>query len=163
MRYSKINNEIIGKPTILPTVYKNIVGFDKLSEVELNNYDFYLYLEEIIDYRKYYFGDLYLSGYTIRKEIISKGLTLSGEKNTKKEEIKVVAYSLLKETDWYIIRNTETSDIIPTGVTSSRSYIRTNCDKFEIEVDNLITIDQVLDYTYDLTNGISNYYELNSV
>ena len=42
-----------------------------------------------------------------------------------REEQKTTAGSLLSPTDWYVVRNTETSDAIPVGITSFRSEVRT--------------------------------------
>ena len=42
-----------------------------------------------------------------------------------REEQKTTAGSLLSPTDWYVVRNSETSDAIPVGITSFRSEVRT--------------------------------------
>ena len=41
------------------------------------------------------------------------------------EEQKNTSRTLLSPTDWYVVRNTETSDSIPVGITSFRSEVRT--------------------------------------
>ena len=48
-----------------------------------------------------------------------------GLQSSFREEQKTTAGSLLSPTDWYVVRNTETSDAIPVGITSFRSEVRT--------------------------------------
>ena len=48
-----------------------------------------------------------------------------GLQSSFREEQKTIAGSLLSPTDWYVVRNTETSDAIPVGITSFRSEVRT--------------------------------------
>ena len=48
-----------------------------------------------------------------------------GLQSSFREEQKTIAGSLLSPTDWYVVRNSETSDAIPVGVTSFRSEVRT--------------------------------------
>jgi len=48
-----------------------------------------------------------------------------GLQSSFREEQKTAAGSLLSPTDWYVVRNSETSDAIPVGITSFRSEVRT--------------------------------------
>ena len=48
-----------------------------------------------------------------------------GLQSSFREEQKTTAGSLLSPTDWYVVRNSETSDAIPVGITSFRSEVRT--------------------------------------
>ena len=48
-----------------------------------------------------------------------------GLQSSFREEQKTIAGSLLSPTDWYVVRNSETSDAIPVGITSFRSEVRT--------------------------------------
>ena len=48
-----------------------------------------------------------------------------GLQSSFREEQKTTAGTLLSPTDWYVVRNSETSDAIPVGITSFRSEVRT--------------------------------------
>jgi len=48
-----------------------------------------------------------------------------GLQSSFREEQKTTAGSLLSPTDWYVVRNSETSDAIPVGITSFRLEVRT--------------------------------------
>ena len=48
-----------------------------------------------------------------------------GLQSSFRKEQKTTAGSLLSPTDWYVVRNSETSDAIPVGITSFRSEVRT--------------------------------------
>ena len=48
-----------------------------------------------------------------------------GLQSSFREEQKTIAGSFLSPTDWYVVRNSETSDAIPVGITSFRSEVRT--------------------------------------
>lgn len=56
---------------------------------------------------------------------------------------------LLAETDWYIVREAETSTAVPTDVTTRRAEIRTLCNRKEIEINATST-------TYDLAAYVTS-------
>lgn len=84
----------------------------------------------------------YRSGIDLR----SKGLR--EVKDIKIEEIKDRAYEVLSETDWYITRKQETGEAIPQDVLDHRSQVRSDSDSFEQEVNNLESVEDVLNYEY---------------
>jgi hypothetical protein len=55
----------------------------------------------------------------------SGGITTEGLRTQYKKEQDQTAHDLLFPTDWYVIRNSETSDTIPVGIASFRSEVRT--------------------------------------
>ena len=63
---------------------------------------------------------------------ISKILALKD--NCKKE---------LEETDWYVIRNIETNEPIPSEISEKRTTLRSKCNEKEIELNSLETEDDI--------------------
>jgi len=76
-------------------------------------------------------------------------VTLSGAKNSRVREIKERAYEVLAETDWYVTRKQETGGSIPQDVLDHRSQVRSDSDTFEKEVNDLTTVEDVLNYEYN--------------
>jgi hypothetical protein len=74
--------------------------------------------------------------------------TLHEAKSDKIQEIKDRAYEVLSETDWYITREQEMGEPIPQDVLDHRSQVRSDSNNFEQEVNNLETVEDVLNYEY---------------
>lgn len=51
-----------------------------------------------------------------------------GLKTQWKQQQDQTAYTLLAPTDWYVVRNVETGDEIPVGISSFRAEVRTVCE-----------------------------------
>jgi hypothetical protein len=62
---------------------------------------------------------------------IALGLKTVWKNNTKR-----TAGSLLQDTDWYVVRKSETDAAIPSSVTTYRAAVRTASDKIETAIDN---------------------------
>lgn len=82
------------------------------------------------------------------KETFVYSVSISNAKAEKISEIKNRAYAILSQTDWYIIRSKETGEAIPKDVREHRSQVRANSDSFEQEINNLQTVEEVLNYEY---------------
>ena len=68
--------------------------------------------------------------------IDGKQLVALGLKTVWKNKTKDVADGLLKSTDWYVTRKSETDKAIPSSVTTYRAAVRTASDKIETAIDN---------------------------
>jgi len=66
-----------------------------------------------------------------------------GVKTKEKDVIKLQALGLLQSTDWYVIRNTESSSAIPANVSTFRTAVRTKSNEMETAIDNATTIEAV--------------------
>lgn len=82
------------------------------------------------------------------KQIESRKPELSEVQTQCIQEIKNRAYEVLSETDWYITRKQETGEAIPQDVLDHRSQVRSDSDAFEQDVNNLETVEGVLNYEY---------------
>lgn len=56
----------------------------------------------------------------------------------------------LEETDWYVIRNFENNEIIPSEISEQRTKLRSKCNEKEIELNSLETEDDIHNFNIDL-------------
>jgi len=75
--------------------------------------------------------------------------TLSEAKLEKIQEVKDYAYSVLSETDWYVIRKQEPGESIPQSVVDHRTKVRSLSDQFESDVNALESVTEVQDYSFE--------------
>ena len=81
---------------------------------------------------------------------VIKPKTLEELKAEKIQEVKRQAYNLLKETDWYIIRQQETGKEIPQDVLDKRQSIRNQAEVIEQEISKLETKEELRNYQIEL-------------
>ena len=67
----------------------------------------------------------------------------SGLKTNEKNQIKTQAAGQLQSTDWYVVRNAESSTAIPANVSTYRAAIRTKSNEMETAIDGAATIEAV--------------------
>ena len=90
--------------------------------------------------------------YDVTDKVFSQ--TLEQAKETKKQEVKAMAYRLLQPTDWYGIRLAINGIALPQNITDERNEIIRKSDIAEVEIDNLTTIAEVLKYNIVLVEPI---------
>ena len=56
----------------------------------------------------------------------------------------------LEETDWYVIRNFETNEPIPSEISEKRTTLRSKCNEKEIELNSLETEDDINNFNINL-------------
>lgn len=78
--------------------------------------------------------------------------TLDEAKNKRINEVKQNAQSILSETDWYVTREQETGKATPQDVLYHRSTVRSKSDTFEQDINDLGTVENVLNYEYSFPN-----------
>lgn len=77
---------------------------------------------------------------------VIKPKTLQELKAEKIQQVKRQAYNLLKETDWYIVRQQETGEEVPEEILDERSRIRERSNQIENEINALNTVEEVKGY-----------------
>lgn len=77
---------------------------------------------------------------------VIKPKTLEELKVEKIEQVKRQAYNILKETDWYIVRQQETGEKVPEEILDERSRIRERSNQIENEINALNTVEEVKGY-----------------
>lgn len=137
----------------LPKSWGNVLGgFDLLSDDELKNYGFYDVVIPNHDSRIQQLGDLYFdsASETFTKDVSNKTWTQTLEE-LKEQQINNFKHSTgskLQETDWYVIRNQEIGDAIPSDITSARQALRDQCDTVESEINSKSTKADVMSYDF---------------
>ena len=64
-----------------------------------------------------------------------------GLKSNEKNQIKAQAATLLQSTDWYVIRNAESSTAIPANVSTYRTAVRTKSNEIETSIDGAASVE----------------------
>ena len=75
-----------------------------------------------------------------------------GLKSNEKNQIKAQAAGLLQSTDWYVIRNAESSTAVPTNVSTFRAAVRTKSNEIETSIDGAATV-EALEALFTYTTG----------
>ena len=76
----------------------------------------------------------------------------SGLKTNEKNQIKAQAAGLLQSTDWYVVRNAESSTAIPANVSTYRTAVRTKSNEMETAIDGAASI-EALEALFTYTTG----------
>ena len=135
----------------LPKSYGNIIGgFDLLSDTELQKYGFYNVVTPSYNLKIEELGPISFDSennvftYAVNNKTWSE--TLSKLKENQIEETKIIAKTILYNTDWYVVRKAEKGTAIPDDIELQRDNIRIACDNHETAINNLTTKAAVMDY-----------------
>ena len=77
-------------------------------------------------------------------------------KTNKITDAKSHANQLLSDTDWYVVRNAETSTAIPSEITSFRTAVRTNYAALKTAITDAANVDvvaEIYSFTVSASNG----------
>jgi hypothetical protein len=80
----------------------------------------------------------------VTEEVDGETYTTRGLKYNMKQQVKDTAGKLLAQTDWYVVRNSEKSTAIPADVTTKRDAIRTECDRLEVAIAAVTTVEELI-------------------
>jgi ABC-type proline/glycine betaine transport system ATPase subunit len=69
------------------------------------------------------------------EQVVTKGL-----KSQNIAQVKQTAGSLLAQTDWYVVRKTETNAEVPANVTAYRAAVRAESDRLEAAITAVTTV-----------------------
>jgi hypothetical protein len=64
------------------------------------------------------------------------------------DAIKTAAREVLRETDWYVVRNEETGASIPAAILDHRASVRKQSESFEADVKALNSVEAVESYSF---------------
>ena len=137
----------------LPKSWGNIIGgFNTLSDEEAKEYGFYDVVSPDYDNAVKILGDIYFNEdnevFTYSVENIVFNETLAELKESKIESLRNDTNKKLAETDWYVIRNAESSIDIPQDIQDARAAILSNHDTSESEINALSTKKSVVSYEF---------------
>ena len=118
-----------------------IVGFNRLSDSELESYGCYDVVRPEYDFRIQELINLHLDGnvYTYDVKDITFPETLVELKEQKISSLKEIVGRELSKTDWYIIREADSGEATPTDIRGERAALRTKSDTIEAEINALTT------------------------
>ena len=153
-----INNQRIitihqSVPHTLQTPTGTIMNAPALSDNELKELGLFdLIIPADFDERIHDLGEIYFDSATsvFKKDIVNKTWTKTIEQY-KEQAINNFNHrvgSELAKTDWYIIREMDNGTEVPSEITSKRQTLRDTSNATEIEINELITIEEIITFDY---------------
>ena len=113
---------------------------------------FDLIIDENYDERIHNLGEVYWDevNTVFRKDAEDKtwSETVSELKTRRINHFKSIVNSELQKTDWYIIRNMDNGDDVPSIITDERAELRNQADTVESEINALTTKKKVMQYDF---------------
>lgn len=138
----------------LPKSYGGIInGFDSLSDIQLESYGFYEVAVPSYNSATQELGEIEWDSenseftYPVINKTWSE--TVAELKAIKIKEAKGLANSILLDTDWIIVRDTELGNITSQSILDDRAATRAACEAHEIAINAKTTKAQVM--SYDIT------------
>ena len=118
-----------------------IVGFNRLSDAELQEYGYYDLVKPEYDSRIEELANLHLDGDVYTYDVIDKTFadSLSKMKSDKIDYLKLSVSRILSETDWYVIREADSGEVIPQDVKDKRAALRQLSNDTEAQINALST------------------------
>ena len=74
----------------------------------------------------------------------SERLVTHGLKHTMINQVKHTAGTMLNQTDWYVTRKSEKGVDIPVEVETKRDAVRTECDRLEVAINAVTTVEELI-------------------
>ena len=124
-----------------------------LSDNELKELGLFdLIIPADFDERIHDLGEIYFDSASsvFKKDIVNKTWTKTIEQY-KEQAINNFNHrvgSELDKSDWYIIREMENGTEVPSEITSKRQTLRDTANATEIEINELITIEEIITFDY---------------
>jgi len=140
-------------PHTLQTPTGTIMNAPALSDNELKELGLFdLIIPADFDERIHDLGEIYFDSATsvFKKDIVNKTWTKTIQQY-KEQAINNFNHrvgSELDKSDWYIIREMENGTEVPSEITSKRQTLRDTANATEIEINELITIEEIITFDY---------------
>lgn len=140
-------------PHTLQTPTGTIMNAPALSDNELKELGLFdLIIPADFDERIHDLGEIYFDSATsvFKKDIVNKTWTKTIEqyKDQAINNFNHRVGSELAKSDWYIIREMENGTEVPSEITSKRQTLRDTSNATEIEINELITIEEIITFDY---------------
>ena len=81
-------------------------------------------------------------------QVVTKGL-----KSNMIAQVKHTASTLLAQTDWYVTRKSEKGVDIPVEVETKRDAVRTECDRLEVAINAVTTVEELISVMHNQNWG----------
>lgn len=134
----------------VPKSYNNIIGFQYLSDSDLESHGFYDVVTPTYNSNTQELGDIYFDSannqftYPVNSKTFSQ--TVAQMKTAKIAQLKSIYNRKLSETDWYVTRKSEKGTAIPSDVQTERDQLRTDCATHESSINAKTTKNAVANY-----------------
>ena len=151
------NNGIITTYPDVPVKFRSSTGYHlnarSMTADELRNAGLFdVIIDQNYDSRIHDLDEIYWDSQStvFRKDTVDKtwSQTLAELKEQKITNYKYIVGGELAKTDWYIIRQTDNGEIVPTEIVDARALLRNLTNQVENEVNALTTKKQVILYEY---------------
>ena len=151
------NNGIITTDLGVTEKFRSSTGYHlnarSMTADELRNAGLFdVIIDENYDSRIHDLGEIYwdTQSTVFRKDAVDKtwSQTLAELKEQKITNYKNIVGGELAKTDWYIIRQTDNGETVPTEIVEARQLLRNQTTQVENEVNALTTKKQVILYEY---------------
>lgn len=135
----------------LPKVWSDANG-THLNITDGESFGFYPVVTPDYDSRIEELSPIYFSNNTFTYDVIEKTIneTLAELKEQKIANLKSIVGGKLSQTDWYIIRRSDTSEEVPTEIAYERADIRNKNNSIEAEINALTTKKAVILFDINL-------------
>ena len=80
-------------------------------------------------------------------------LVTHGLKHTMINQVKHTAGTILAQTDWYVTRKSEKAVDIPVDVEAKRDAVRTECDRLEVAINAVTTVEELISVMHNQNWG----------
>ena len=131
-------------------LHLNVKGWSNQDMKDNGLFD--VIIDDSYDERIHDLGEIYWDSQStvFRKDTVDKtwSQTLAELKEQKITNYKYIVGGELAKTDWYIIRQTDNGEIVPTEIVDARALLRNLTNQVENEVNALTTKKQVILYEY---------------
>lgn len=148
MKAIQLSDDTIKTYSSVPKTWNNIIGFNYLSDSDLETYGFYDVVTPQTTSSQQ-LGDIYFDAdndvFTYPVESKTFTQTVAELKERKIKSLKSIYNRKLAETDWYIIRAQE-GTAVPQDVLDAREALRTECSTHEDSINAKTTKASVIDY-----------------
>ena len=148
MKAIQLSDDTIKTYSSVPKTWNNIIGFNYLSDSDLETYGFYDVVTPQTTSSQQ-LGDIYFDAdndvFTYPVESKTYTQTVAELKEQKIRNLKSIYNGKLAETDWYIIRAQE-GTAVPQDVLDAREALRTECATHEDSINAKTTKASVVDY-----------------
>jgi len=151
------NNGVITFYSSLPEKFRSSTGVHlnvkNWSDEQMESHGLFdVVIDESYDSRIHDLGEIYwdVANTVFRKDIVAKTWekTLEELKIQRINNYKNHIGNQLSKTDWYVIRQADNSEAIPTEIVDERQALRDLTVQVETEINELTTKEQVLTYDF---------------
>lgn len=142
----------------VPKTYNNIIGFNYLSDADLESHGFYDVVIPTYNSKIQELGDIYFDSdnnqftYPVNNKTWSQ--TVAEMKAEKIEQLKSIYNAKLSKTDWLVVRKSEKGTAIPSDIQTERDDLRTEYTTHKTAINSKTTKSAIANYDLPTIDAI---------